>query len=320
MSSNFYASLLHVCSYLGYGELIVVLTLSSAARETVGVAVADRANRLLAHWLDPPGRFWTMLEDAAGAIAGSFVLRLLDNAGDPWLPGSLDIYVPWKNSAGVSRLVGYLRKRRYHLWTTDTFPHISRPADRDTPPTSEALVVGGYHEGVKTSGGTEKIIRIFFVTCDDALEGIPMTWTTANVNFLTTDLLVCAYPHSTFQHRGFVSSLQWGSMDHYALVTISDRGYRIHDFDGVRPDGQPRDHGHRYDPRAPRSFGDGECMRISIPRRALSPVLSLGPVYPSREVASAVTWQFGALNFIHFSSHSSTLPRFSSLWYLRDHH
>lgn len=294
MSSTFYHALIHVCAQLSYRELTVILKLSTPARSVVGAVIAHRANRLLKNWVDPPERFWTLLEDAGGVIAGSFVLRLLDLTPDPWYPGSLDVYLS-EAGPGPERLMKYLlRSARYSHWSTETFVFVPRPIHRDYPPQSEELIVAGFHEGERCRD--DHTIRIFFVRSDEPLEAVPMTWSTTHINFLTTDLLVSAYPRATLHHRGFVSHLQWRSMDHHARMSLAERGYRIHDFNSCRSDGSLRDPECQYDPHALRSLGDTECLRIPINRQALSPVQSEGPIYPSLEVANSVTWQFGAWN------------------------
>lgn len=302
MSSAFYNALLVVCSHLSYPEMTVIVKLSVRARSVVGAVMARRVNKLMELWMDPSDRVWSILEDARAIIAGSFVLRLLDDSPDRWPPGSLDIYLPEESDNAPLLMRFFRRVGHYTSWTTETFEPVVRPVCRDYPMSAEELVVSGFHEGERLSDG--QTVRLFLVSTDEPLDAVPNTWSTAHVNFITTDTLVCAYPRATLRQRGFFPASQWRMMDHYALYVMMLRGYHMHPYGTLRSDGTEKDDESQYDPRAPRSLGDSQCLRLPIDRRALSPVESLGPVYPSVELADTITWTFGA-SFSHILSPSN---------------
>lgn len=291
MSVQFYASLVHVCHYLDHRDIATLLKVSSAVHVSVGVALARDINRLLRVWITPLSMFWSTLDASGGVIAGSFVLRLLDSSAEPWPPGSLDIYVTEQGS-GAQRMMAFFRRfTPFDTWMASDFPHVPRPLTFTYPPWGEELAVAGYDESSSDDG---RKVRLFRVRSEEPLDAIPYTFSTSHVNFLTSNILVCAYPRATLHQRGFVPPTQWKNMDHWILSSFAGRGYRIRDFVMDRSsDGEARDLRYRYDPQATRSFGDPECLRFPVERGALGSLAFPVPVYPSSKLAESVSWRYG---------------------------
>lgn len=297
MSVQFYASLVHVCRYLDHRDIATLLKVSSAIHIPVGVAIAQRINRLLRVWITPLALFWACLDACGGVIAGSFVLRLLDNSDDSWPPGSLDIYLS-DQGPGVHRMIAFFHRfTPFDKWMTTDFPHVPRPLTVTYPPWGEELAVAGYDESKSEDG---RKIRIFRVRSEEPLDAIPYTFSTTHVNFLTTNILVCAYPRATLHQRGFVPPQQWKNMDHWILSSFAGRGYRIREFAQSRSsDGEVRDDEFQYDPRTPRSLGDPDCLRFPVERGALGAIPFPIPIYPSIELARSISWKYGKFHLFN---------------------
>lgn len=291
MSVSFYAALVHVCRYLDHRDIAILLRVSSVVHIPVGVAIAQRINRLLSVWVTPLALFWTTLDASDGVIAGSFVLRLLDNSNDQWPPGSLDIYVS-DQGHGAHRMISFFGHcTPFREWMTSDFNPVPRPLTRTYPPWGEELIVAGYDESSSEDGRT---VRIFRVRSQEPLDAIPYTFSTTHVNFLTSNLLVCAYPRATLYQRGFVPPTQWKNMDHWILSSFAGRGYCIRDFvSQLSSSGEVRDHAYHYDPRAVRSLGDSHCLRFPVERAVLGAVPFPIPTYPLVQTASLISWQYG---------------------------
>lgn len=296
-SMRFYASLVLVCQYLEYRDLAALAKVSPMTRLVVSAALARRINDTIKPWLNPESGFWDVLEKNRGIISGSFVMRLLDATSSTWTPGSLDIYVP--DGQRVMELTHFLKRTtKFVSWSWTAWPLEQRPLPAWQSQWREEVIIAGLCEA--ESPETPYLIRIFPVRSENALDALPYTWSTAHVNFLSLNFLVCAYPRATLHQQAFVIPRRRKGIDTIALTTLADRGYRIRDLLlHASPDGEVRDQQFYYDPHAARSLGDAECLVLPIDRGFLDPTGHSKVSWPCINDLSVVSWVYGACR--HFT-------------------
>lgn len=295
MSTRFYASLVFICRHLEYRDLTSLLKVSAMSRVVIGTALARRVNKQLSAWVDPDSDFWQTLESAEGVISGSFVLRLLDD--DPvaaWKPGSLDIYAP--DGYGIEALLACLRRLGYKFWTFTSWPAVS--SSRGELKWREEVVVTGFGESDRQSGDSFQTIRIFPVRAKSALEALPYTWSTAHINFVSLNYLVCAYPRATLHHRALVVPGLRKDVDSSTMANLANRGYCVHEL-GSRPmsDGSPGNPYYHYDADATRHLSDGQSMVLPIQRGVLNPNFSGRTYWPRPWDLRKARWQYCTSSF-----------------------
>lgn len=296
MSTSFYAALVFVCRYLKYPDLTILLKVSSLSRVVVSVALARRVKEAMEGWVKWPRTVWNAMDMCDGVISGSFVIRLLDETSDDWEPATLDVYVTEAKSALMKNIIlGGLRADDYGF---QEWPSHERPLPAWKSQWREELVVSGYLE-IELHGDPPivpaRMLRLFAVKTNNALDAIPYTWSTAHVNFLSLNYLVCAYPRATLHQRAFVVPKGRKGVHGDQLVTLSDRGYCIRDLaEHPASDGRARDDCYHYEADALRSLGDPQCLLLPIDRGVLDPMRSSRVSWPRQQDLASVSWQYSA--------------------------
>ena len=139
---------------------------------------------------DYSGNFTRELQNRRGIISGSVALLFLLWTSSSWQPGDMDIYIarneyqPFLTALETTCQVTY--QPRDHSSPKNDYPSLFiTNVRRYSTPT-------GLHIDIIQSASTSPVTPL------------PNFWTTLVVNFLTPHAAVCAYPHDTLSHHGFV--------------------------------------------------------------------------------------------------------------------
>lgn len=207
-----------VLDYCNIRDLVPVAALNSFHTNVVQKYICQRSTIMASQFFTDTDAFSRMLTDCHAGVSGSAALHfMLPTKTTDWTPNDLDIYAP---SAHYISICARMQNMGYVIIGEKEF---------DQTPYSSSQI-----EEVVTFSNTSRIIQVIFSSTYTALTPIFEFHSTAVMNFVSPDLVLCAYPDLTFQHLSLINPapiyLDLFSISVAdALRKYNDRGFRYID-------------------------------------------------------------------------------------------
>lgn len=275
-----------VSCHVSYFELATLSKTSSAMRRLVSHVVSSRVVEVMDRWFVTQDGFWSVLEDTRAVIGGSVVLRVLDDPRHLWTPLSLDIYV--RNYVDDRFAIqALLAEHGYNDWEITHYAQQSRRRADGRLAWGKTVVTQSVYEAVDG----DRIVRIFVVDHIDPLAAIPFTWSSAFVNAITSDYLLCAYPKATLSRKGIIRPDAWSDVCFESLHALSEEGFNTRTWGAGHSDGDIIPENTIYSLDAMRSFGDPQVLVFDQDASVLSDEPLFGTFARTRSMLAC--WQYG---------------------------